>query len=42
MCSLQEHSQRDNRLTEAKRGEPIYARLAEEHGLEYQPPATEN
>ena len=42
MCNLQTHMDRDHRLEEAKRLEPVYAALANEYGIEYQPPATDN
>jgi hypothetical protein len=38
MCNLLEHSERDARLQQAKRGEPIYANLADERGIPYQGP----
>jgi hypothetical protein len=39
MCNLLEHSERDARLRQAKRGEPIYASLAAEYGIQYEPPS---
>ena len=42
MCSLQEHSARDHRVEEAKRAEPVYAALANEYGIDYQPPTADN
>jgi hypothetical protein len=38
MCNLLEHSERDARLQQAKRGEPIYASLADERGIPYEGP----
>ena len=42
MCNLQTHMDRDHRIHEAQRLEPVYAALATEYGIEYQPPATDN
>jgi hypothetical protein len=33
---------RDRRVEEAKRAEPVYAALAAEYGIEYQPPTADN
>jgi hypothetical protein len=42
MCNLLEHSERDARLQQAKRGEPIYASLADERGVTYEPPPVDS
>ncbi|UDL14892.1 hypothetical protein PP357_gp45 [Arthrobacter phage Sarge] len=42
MCNLIEHSERDARIQQAKRGEPIYAATAAEHGIPYEPPPVDN
>ncbi|WXW93187.1 hypothetical protein SEA_BRAYBEAST_51 [Arthrobacter phage BrayBeast] len=42
MCNLLEHSERDARIQQAKRGEPIYATIAAEHGFPYEPPPVDN
>jgi len=42
MCNLQTHMDRDHRLHEAQRLEPVYTKLAAEYGIEYQPPAADN
>jgi len=42
MCNLQIHMDRDHRIHEAQRLEPVYAALAAEYGIEYQPPTTDN
>ncbi|UYL88351.1 hypothetical protein SEA_EVEPICKLES_64 [Arthrobacter phage EvePickles] len=39
MCNLLEHSERDARLQQSKRDEPIYADLADERGIPYEGPA---
>ena len=41
MCNLQTHIDRDHRIVEAQRLEPVYTKLATEYGIEYQPPAQE-
>ncbi|AXH44426.1 hypothetical protein PP356_gp46 [Arthrobacter phage MargaretKali] len=38
MCTLQDHIDRDQRLQTARKQEPIYAALAQEHGIPYEPP----
>jgi len=38
MCNLQTHMDRDHRIHEAQRLEPVYTKLAAEYGVEYQPP----
>ena len=38
MCNLQTHMDRDHRVEEAKRAEPVYAALAAEHGIGYESP----
>jgi len=38
MCSLQEHSARSAREHEAQTQEPIYATLAAEYGIQWEPP----
>ncbi|AYR01571.1 hypothetical protein PP639_gp071 [Arthrobacter phage Seahorse] len=40
MCNLLEHTERDAKLQQAKRAEPIYASLAVERGIPYEPPRT--
>jgi hypothetical protein len=42
MCSLQEHSARSAREREQQQREPIYAALAEEHSIPYQPLPADN
>jgi hypothetical protein len=37
MCSLMEHSERSAREHEAQKREPIYAGLAAERGIPYEP-----
>jgi len=39
MCNLQTHMDRDHRIHEAQRLEPVYTKLAAEYGIEYEPPA---
>jgi len=41
MCSLPEHTARSAREHEAQTQEPIYAALAAERGIDYEPPASE-
>lgn len=38
MCSLQEHTHRDQREQQARKQEPIYAQLATERGITYEGP----
>ena len=38
MCSLIEHTERDQRQQQTKQLEPIYAALAKERGIPYQGP----
>jgi len=38
MCNLQTHMDRDHRIHEAQRAEPVYTKLAAEYGIEYEPP----
>lgn len=42
MCGLMEHSARDARLQQARQREPIYATLADQHGISYEPPAIDS
>ena len=42
VCNLQTHMDRDHRIHEAQRAEPVYTKLAAEYGIEYQPPTTDN
>ena len=37
MCNLQTHIEREARIREAERLEPVYAGLVHEYGIEYQP-----
>jgi len=41
MCSLMQHSERDARIQQARRSEPIYAELADKYLLPYEPPEPE-
>jgi hypothetical protein len=38
MCNLIEHTERDARTQQSKNREPIYATLADQHGIPYEPP----
>lgn len=38
MCNLLEHSERDARLQDARKREPIYVDLTAEYGIPYEPP----
>jgi hypothetical protein len=40
MCNLMEHSERSARELEARKREPVYASLADQHGIPYEPPTT--
>jgi len=42
MCNLQTHMDRDHRVEEAKRLEPVYTKLAAEYGIDYEPPTADN
>ena len=42
MCNLQTHIEREARIREAERLEPIYAGMVHEYGIEYQPLPADN
>ena len=42
MCNLQIHIEREARVREAERTEPIYAGMVYEYGIEYQPLPADN
>jgi hypothetical protein len=42
MCNLMEHSERSARELEARKREPVYATLADQHGIPYEPPVIDS